>query len=408
MSASWTGFRLLPDDVLFFRDGKPASRGADHYLRSIFPPHPSTLYGALRTRRLVDEGISLRGLNEARWRGLRQELRDELGEWGGFGSLEVRGPWLVRHGEVLLPAPRDLLVTVAAGRADDDGGGPAAADDAGNGHRNRRVERVARLLPPPEPAPGGASHALAPLLAYEWREGGWTEWAVSPQAREPRPAEGWFLRPAGCAAWRRGGVPEPADFVHADELWGIESRVGLGLEAAERRGEEGQLYTFGYVRLQPGVAIGFEARHTGLKREGQVVLGADGRTSTLAAGPGLDDLLSDEPIGSARFRLILATPALSRSGSALPAANADGDGEPARVLSAVVSGWQLLGGWDVAAGRSKPLRRALPAGSVFLLDAGTGAAARLDGRNLSDYETEALARQGFGLALTGRDPHSAD
>ena len=56
MSEDWKSFRLVPDDVLFFRDGKPNTRGSDHYLRSLFPPNPSTLYGALRTRRLTGSG----------------------------------------------------------------------------------------------------------------------------------------------------------------------------------------------------------------------------------------------------------------------------------------------------------------------------------------------------------------
>lgn len=406
MSESWKGFRLLPDDVLFFRDGKPSTRGEDHHLRSIFPPHPSTLYGALRTRRLTDENVALRGLDEVRWRGLPQPLRDELGEWGGFGALEVRGPWLVRGEEILLPAPVDLVVTQAA---------------AGDGEPGLRVERVARLLLPGEPAAGGSSHPLAPMRPYERRDGRWVEWQVPPEAREPRPANGWYLRPAGLAAWRRGAVPEPDDFVHADDLWAIESRVGLGLQAEERRGEDGQLYTFGYVRLQRGVAIGFEARNTALEPSGPVVLGGDGRTCSLAAGPGLDDLLCGEPDlcgeaalsgeagRSGRFRLALATPALSRTGSGLPAGPGVAvGGEPPEVVSAVAGGWQLVGGWDVAKGRPKPLRRALPAGAVFVLTGPPGTAGRLDGRNHSDYETEALARQGFGLALTGRDPHSAD
>lgn len=61
-AADWRFFRLDPDDVLFFRDGRPSTLGEDHYLRSLFPFHPSTLYGALRTRRLLDFGVDLHEL----------------------------------------------------------------------------------------------------------------------------------------------------------------------------------------------------------------------------------------------------------------------------------------------------------------------------------------------------------
>ena len=87
--STWIPFRLVPDDVLFFRDGKPSSRGDDHYLRSLFPPYPSTLYGALRTRRLLDHDIALQGLSqdtleEPAWRPHRRA--GQLGRARLFGA----------------------------------------------------------------------------------------------------------------------------------------------------------------------------------------------------------------------------------------------------------------------------------------------------------------------------------
>lgn len=40
---------MKPLDTLFFRDSKPFSRGEDTWADTIFPPYPSTVYGALRT-----------------------------------------------------------------------------------------------------------------------------------------------------------------------------------------------------------------------------------------------------------------------------------------------------------------------------------------------------------------------
>jgi hypothetical protein len=70
-----------------------------------------------------------------------------------------------------------------------------------------------------------------------------------------------------------------------------------------------------------------------------------------------------------------------------------------------MGGFILAGGWDVARGRAKPLRRALPPGSVFLFeDREAGAAAALDGINVSDFRSESLALQGFGLVMAGAEP----
>lgn len=39
--------------TLFFRDGKPFTMGAETYAEGIFPPLPSTIYGALRTGHIL-------------------------------------------------------------------------------------------------------------------------------------------------------------------------------------------------------------------------------------------------------------------------------------------------------------------------------------------------------------------
>lgn len=407
MSAGWQGFRLLPDDVLFFRDGRPSTRGDDHYLPSLFPPNPSTLYGALRTRRLVDAGVSLQKLRregKALWSGLPDDLRAELGDWQGFGTLEVRGPWLVRgRSEVLLPAPADLAVVPASRE------GRSTSSDPGEEHEPPRAERVARFLARAgEAAEAGRSHAGGLLFPHEWNDGAWRPWdGTSP----PRVARGWYVTPEGFAAWASGRAPTPDQLVHVDALWVSEPRVGVGLQKEQRMAEDGQLYTFGFVRLRKGVALGFEARGTALAADCRVVLGGEGRTCWLDEGPGLPDLPeAGEPASG--LRLATATPALSEQGSALPGFPSVGEtaellGHRLRLAGACVPGYTLVGGWDLARGGPKPLRRAIPAGSVYLLGAdgsGVTAPAVLHGTNLSDYPEEHLTRQGFGLLLAGIEP----
>jgi hypothetical protein len=67
----------------------------------------------------------------------------------------------------------------------------------------------------------------------------------------------------------------------------------------------------------------------------------------------------------------------------------------------------LSGGWDVARQFPKTLRRAIPVGSVFLFESSTGeqvSPVDFDGRCYSDFPGDALARQGFGLAMAGLSP----
>lgn len=362
----WRAFRFTPDDVLFFRDGKPSALGEDHYLASLFPPNPSTLYGALRTRRLLDEGVDLARVQEL-WPALPAPLRAEIGPWGGFGTIELRGPWLLRGDEVLLPAPADLGV-VREGSA---------------------VRAVVRYRPDPSPLRGSWSHGLGLFRPVD-ADG--RALATAPPSAAP---DFWLTLP-GLAAWAAGGVPEAAALVHREELFSPEPRTGVGLQTGSRLAQNHRLFTFGFVRLARGVTLGFEARGTALAAEHGLRLGGEAKTGELSPGPALQ--LPPAPAGPGRFNLAFLTPALSDRGAYPPRACAE-----LSLVGAHVRGATLVGGWDLAAGLSKPLRRAIPPGSVFVFDdpAG-GAAAALHGGHLSDYSGEALARQGFGLAVAGK------
>lgn len=392
--SGWKGFRLVPDDVLFFRDGKPSTRGADHYLLSLFPPHPSTLYGALRTRRLLDEGLDLSKLRQDTWTHQLQTLENELGPWGGFGSLALRGPWLVRGPEEpLLSAPHDLGIVIKKAE-------PAAK---GNEEKPLEAAQVVRYRPVGlGEKVGGWSHPLA-LMRPFGADG--REWTAGP-GTEPHSAVGWFLTPAGLTAWRRGGVPSPEDLIHQRALWLDEARTGVGLETARRLAAEGLLYTFGFVRLCQGISLGFEASETELKAGGHLRLGGEGKTAAMEMGPPWPDTPAESPEG--RFlALCFATPALSAAGAWPPgfaegAAHGTIQGRRLRLVAAAVQGYETVGGWDVARQFPKPLRRALPAGSVFLFEPEDGATpSDFDGQRFSDFPQEHLARQGFGLTVAG-------
>ncbi|MFY9825290.1 MAG: type III-B CRISPR module-associated Cmr3 family protein [Thermoanaerobaculia bacterium] len=386
----WRSFELLPSDVLFFRDGKPSTLGTDHYLRSLFPPFPSTLYGAVRTRRLLDEGVALEGLVEANWQGRLDSLTGEVGSWGRFGSLELRGPWLVRNGEALLPAPADLGITLACALRSKE--------------ERPKIAQVVRFRPAGEENGRSWSHPLALLSPFIFDGQEWQPWTGA----EPRTVAGeWFLTTQGLSAWRQGGTPEPADFVHRTELWCDEARTGVGLQKEHRTSEKGRLYTFGFIRLRSGVSLGFDVKGSELQPGGFVRLGGEGRTASLQAGPAFP-AFEGAPAGG-RFSLCFATPALSETGGYPPGFAADRlegilGGRRCRLVGAALSRFVLAGGWDLARQFPKPLRRAIPAGSVFLfepLEDAASSLAGLDGHCFSDFPGEELARQGFGLAAAG-------
>jgi CRISPR-associated protein Cmr3 len=379
MSGTWQSYRLVPEDVLFFRDGKPASMGEDHYLRSIFPPYPSTLYGLVRTQRMLEEGYDVSRVSEPWWKTLPGQLRGEIGEWNDHGSLSLRGPWLVRETtkghdvsrDILLPAPHDLLVFAE----------PTEERDG-----SRKVTNVFRLLS--EAARDGVawSHECAAMSPFVYERDRWMKWHPDGDEKEPESAQGWFLTMSGVEQWMAGLVPSPRDFVDSRTLWTVETRTGLGLQKDRRLSMDRMLYTFGFIRLSRGVSIGFELAGGKLGADCHVRLGGENRLALLANGPSLTNelgTLAHTAKDDGVFALV--TPGIFDNGS-MP---------DAQVSAAVVSEIVRVGGWDLARHGPKRLRRAVPAGSVYYIDPGPI-------EQLHSYSNQ--ANEGFGLMLRGNRP----
>jgi len=60
-------YKITPNDTLFFRGGMPFTMGAESWTEIIFPPNPSTLYGAIRTWLIFAKG-SLKDFKEGRFK----------------------------------------------------------------------------------------------------------------------------------------------------------------------------------------------------------------------------------------------------------------------------------------------------------------------------------------------------
>ena len=384
---SWTAYRLIPEDVLFFREAKPSSIGDDHYLRSIFPPFPSTLYGLTRTQRLLQEGCDLSAVSSQWWQALPDELRRQVGEWGEYGSLQLRGPWLLRTNrrgsaeddEILLPAPLDLRIHANA---------PENADEP------RTVTSVARLLPVDRAREKKSwSHPFAPMSPSIHSESAGAFVPIPPSRHEaglpPTKLDSpidWFLKMNGVERWMDGGTPLPEHFVDSRSLWRSEIRTGVGLQKERRSNESGMLYTFGFVRLAPGVSIGFELEGGALQPECYVRLGGENRLARLEHGPSLTGQIdaARHTAGGDGVYTLLA-----------PAIYPNGSYPEASVIAAVVADAGHVGGWDLAKRGPKRLQRAVPAGSVYWIDNGPGE--RLGSLSQQNHE-------GFGLMLRGNRP----
>ncbi|MDY6993910.1 MAG: type III-B CRISPR module-associated Cmr3 family protein, partial [Pseudomonadota bacterium] len=88
--------RIRPLDTFFFRDGKPFSSGQETWADGVFPPSPSTLYGALRAIYFSHHPEQFKKANTVEDPSL---------------NLKIKGIFLEIGEQRYLPLPNDCVVT---------------------------------------------------------------------------------------------------------------------------------------------------------------------------------------------------------------------------------------------------------------------------------------------------------
>lgn len=328
------GIRLEPVDTWFFRDGTPFSAGnaPQTTVASLFPPHPTSMTGALRAALALSKGWHGRG----RW---SREFHDVLGNGpDDLGSLAVDGPFLLCCERPLFRAPRHLLGSKSSTEWKPEVAlrpGCAVSCDLGS----------VRL--PEVPGTDGNDADLKP---------GANEW----------------LTQAGMNAVLRGKLPSKDEIVSSSCLWSTETRIGLEIDRGPRTAKEGMLYSAQHTRPHRGLSLG--ARIAGLPPnwvppfDQLVPLGGESRLAECRKWSA--DITLDTPwsaiIASKRVMMIALTPLLLDKSVYLGQQPLEGLG--AIVVSACLDRPQRIGGWNSLVRSPLPLQSALPPGSVLFCE----------------------------------------
>lgn len=330
---------LEPLDVLFLRGNKlfgdPGSYGD-----ALIPPWPSAAAGAIRSRMLVDANIDLAVF-------ARGEIPHET-----LGTPEQPGPFAItafqlarriKNGkiEALFQVPADMVVSEAEAESVT--------------VRALKPQAIAHL------------HSSSPLPLLP----------VLAEVDRRKPVSGYWLTEAGWRSYLQGQTPAATDLLKTDQLWQLDHRVGVGLDADQHRAADGRLFSVQAVAMRSD--IGFLAAISGAvpPKAGTVRLGGDGRAAAIRPA----DWMPPEPdfealAQSGRCRLVLTTPGLFADGW-LPTGvtqHTDGSyrlnlhGVKARLVCAAVPRAEVISGWDLAKWQPKPAQRVAPTGSVYWLD----------------------------------------
>lgn len=384
---------IEPSDVLLFRDGRSFSAG-DQLATGQFPPHPTTVYGALRAA-LLSQGQADFSQNAFGLNG--QKLGAVVGTKTALGTLTLRGFALARRTpggvEALYPIPNDVLLQ---------------KEDRGQPFSGVRATYL---------VPSSTLTGAPPLANRANMPAGLTPlWPAASEADDGvtfTDAAGWLPGPA-FARLLRGDLAALQEAVRPEALFVSEPRTSVALTPGRRTAAEGHLYSVQFTRPRDGVGFLVEAAAPTLPFEsvGWLRLGGEARAAhyeTTTASLHLPAYDGRAPGDEDPVKLTVVTAAPFAAGW-LP----DGfdpetlrgtiDGVPCTIIGAAVASPLHLGGWDVAAGRPKPTRRAVPAGSTYFLriDDGTRAQELATRRApLSLLRDEALRQQGLGLAYFG-------
>ncbi len=345
-----------PLDTLFFRDGLSIDRGEAGYVESIFPPHPQTMQGVVRSAILLThcKDPNLFGFGKCDTCGEEKKcsLPKAIGSpmEGKYGELDIYGPYLYKNDKRYFPAPLDLMREKEGGR------------------------RLFSLVPGKEKVSCDLGTVRLP---------------TKPEDSNYKPFEaagGWILEAALKRYLKDKKMPAKDELLAESDFYKKEPKVGIAREYATHKVETGMLYSIVPLRFEKDVKIGL--RVGGVTQEIEpkdfaTKIGGEGRVCGLkikAFDKSTDKFhLKKED----RIKLVMLQPA-DFGGWLLPGfkeTNQDGvvcwdgsiNGVSLRLISACIGRQHKIGGYDMTKNTKKesavkPMRSYVPAGSVYFLE----------------------------------------
>ncbi len=312
---------IEPIDTWFFRQGSPFDLGQNVLTGDvIFPPHMSTLQGAIRTAIAREQG----------WHNGHDDLWPEiLGTPDDLGAMSLEGVFLQKNHQLLFPVPRHLV----------------------------QYGEAIISLTPGDPVESDLGLRALPRLK-----------SGAPQEGKVSSLDESYISSEGLVQSLQGKLPPPETILSPDTLWHQEIRTGLGVNDQTQVAEPGLLYQATHVRLKKDVSLIVSVKGIPWTWQKSVRAFPLGGESRFARATLSEHSISLPPLtvkpshdGQVRVIAILLTPGLFEDPQR---ALRDGPlSEPC--LSAVTGRVARRGGWDLKRRRPRPSDSFIPAGSVW-------------------------------------------
>jgi CRISPR-associated protein Cmr3 len=364
-------YKIKPLDTLFFRDGRPFTMGSETWANPIFPPYPSTVYGAIRTWLIFERG-SLKEFKEGKF-------KKELGTPPEKGNLKIKGPLICLDNNIYFPVPFDSL------------------KKKGAPEKEKKDLFYTYCINKPEVFI--SDYPLEKILVnrndFELKE--------CDEFLDINSLKDYLM-----------SYEEQLEFTEKKEIFSYEKKTGIKRSRKTLSSEEGYLYRIFMIRLKKEASLFIEIgglKQINYPKGGLIQIGGESKIAKIERIDN-DDLLKtlrdmNFQFENKIFKLYLATPAIFKKGWIPDWINEktfEGNYKEIKLklIACSIGKYKLIGGWDLANNRPKPMYKAVPAGSVYyfkILD--DTSAERIKEvfhlKNISDINPE----EGFGLSLVG-------
>ena len=359
-------YRIKPLDTLFFRDGRPFTMGAETWANLIFPPYPTTVYGSIRSWLIFEKG-NLKDFENGKF-------KSELGTLNNKGSLKITGIFIELNGTLRFQIPKDLLES----------------------NKNERTLSSIDLI----------QRSKIFISDYD------LDYILVNKSDEKLDEAEGFLDSKNLVNYLKGKkINLESTDINIKEVFEREHKIGIKRNRKTLSSEESYIYRIPMIRLKKEASLFVQIEGlNSYPEQGLIQLGGESKTARIEKYN--YDLLKDLrdlnfEFKNNIFKLYLATPSIFNKGwlpEWIDKSNYEGkyNGIRLKLISCIIGKYNLIGGWDLANQKPKPMFKAVPAGSIYyfkILDNTTPEKIKetFHLKNISDINSE----EGYGLSLIG-------
>lgn len=361
--------KIIPNDTLFFRSGRPFLMGSETWTDIIFPPYPSTIYGALRTFLLFERGT----LKE-----FKEKYYSDIGNIDKKGSIKILGPLIFDLEKELtfFPTPLDLVSINS------------------KASENKSASLLTKIK---KPEIFYSDDENEEILIYIGKE----------KFEEVK----GYIDSITLKEYLENKKEATYSYLERDNFLTLEAKVGIARDRKTLTSKEEHIYRIPMIKMKEeyGFLINID-KIENMPEKGTFQLGGEGKTvnfykinnNPIKDLENISFVLNDD-----LFKIYLGTPAIFKKGW-IPewidedTLEGEKDGIELKLVTCAIGKFLRIGGWDMGKGEPKPMYKAVPAGSVYYFRVLNNASFEeikktFHLQNISDINSE----EGFGLSFMG-------